>query len=477
VSRRGGIDLERILLLILLGMVALSIVRYVGYRRRFPRPIQVGNLVIEEVDREAAQQRLREVFSQPVILRCLNQEVSLNPRDVSFRLFPERMLDAVWDDRSVQLDPADFLAVMLGGDSRPLPVPVAADYDPQALWQILRTVASRCDRPARPPRLVRSELRFTPAEPSQRLDIEASVPQVVGALLSPLQRQVDLKVIQGDEPSSWRDMDPLQEALQDIVSDFPGVAGIFVKDLATGGELAIHGEVTFSGVSLLKVAIAEEFLRHAGGAPSVEAYGLLTETMTLSDNYASNLLLAEIGGGDPYEGARRLTESMQRVGLVNTFMASPYYNGGGASPHVTTPANTRTGIRVESDPYIQTTPRDIGVLLEMIYQGAKGGGTLIAAYPNDITPAECQAILELMKSNRVGSLLEGGVPEGMPIAHKHGWIDDTWADAGIVFSPGGDYVLVVFLYQQGWLPWEQSAPLIADIAHVTYNYFNMDRQW
>ncbi len=167
---------------------------------------------------------------------------------------------------------------------------------------------------------------------------------------------------------------------------------------------------------------------------------------------------------------------MRRIGLVNTFMATPY-DEDRPPPHIVTPANSRRDVNTEPDPYMQTTPLDMGLLLEMIYQGARGGGTLIAAYPGQITPEECQAMLELMKSNRIGSLIEKGLPEGTPLAHKHGWIGDTHADAGIVFSPGGDYVLVVFLYQQGWLQWERSAPLIASISHVTYNYFNMDDQW
>jgi hypothetical protein len=58
------------------------------------------------------------------------------------------------------------------------------------------------------------------------------------------------------------------------------------------------------------------------------------------------------------------------------------------------------------------------------------------------------------------------------VAHKHGFTGDTHADAALVFSPGGDFVLVVFLYRPEWLEWEESAPLIADIATLTYNYFN-----
>ena len=108
----------------------------------------------------------------------------------------------------------------------------------------------------------------------------------------------------------------------------------------------------------------------------------------------------------------------------------------------------------------------------MIYQCAKGGGTLIAAYPDEITPEECQAMLDIMSQNRIGALIEAGVPEGTRVAHKHGWVGDTHGDAGIVFSPGGDYVLCVYLYHKDWLEWDVSSPLIARVSEATYNYFN-----
>jgi len=77
-----------------------------------------------------------------------------------------------------------------------------------------------------------------------------------------------------------------------------------------------------------------------------------------------------------------------------------------------------------------------------------------------------------MTQNKVGSFLEAGTPSGVPIAHKHGWIGDSHADVGIVFSEGGHYVFSVFLYRPGWLEWELSSEVMADLARATYNYFN-----
>jgi beta-lactamase class A len=94
------------------------------------------------------------------------------------------------------------------------------------------------------------------------------------------------------------------------------------------------------------------------------------------------------------------------------------------------------------------------------------------AYPGGFTVDECNQMIEWMSINRIDSLIEAGVPVGTKVAHKQGFTGDTHVDAGLVFSPGGDFVLIVYLYRPQWLEWEESAPLITDIATATYNYFN-----
>jgi hypothetical protein len=81
-------------------------------------------------------------------------------------------------------------------------------------------------------------------------------------------------------------------------------------------------------------------------------------------------------------------------------------------------------------------------------------------------------MIDAMSTTRTDNLVEVGIPAGTELAHKQSFTGDTHADAAFVFSPGGDFVLVVFLYRPEWLAWEESAPLIADIATATYNYFN-----
>jgi len=49
---------------------------------------------------------------------------------------------------------------------------------------------------------------------------------------------------------------------------------------------------------------------------------------------------------------------------------------------------------------------------------------------------------------------------------------NTLGDAGIVFTPGGNYVLTIFLYHPEQLIWEPASELVATQSEAIYNYFN-----
>jgi beta-lactamase class A len=254
------------------------------------------------------------------------------------------------------------------------------------------------------------------------------------------------------------------------------LGSIFVMDLVTGEEISLNADVALSALSTFKVAIFVEAYRVLDEPPNEYQQQLFVDTAAHSSNFAANLLLHLIAGEEnTYKGADIVTESLRNLGLVNTFMAVPYDAAQVATRPNTymTPANSRTDINVLPDPTIQTTAEDMGTLLSMIYYCSKGGGALLAVYPEDLTPEECQAIIDLMILNEEGNLIRFGVPEGVPVSHKHGWGVATHGDVGIVFSPAADYVLVEYLTGSGdWLQADLSFPVLRDISRITYNFFN-----
>jgi beta-lactamase class A len=370
-----------------------------------------------------------------------------------------------------------FGLYLLGEDPTPVQVPIEGRWNEQKLIQFLSDVATEHDRGMLPPQGDLETLTFSRGQSARWLDIEASLPQVAAALNSASERTADLAVQEGTQPPE-PDLSLLEEMLQWRVADFDGIVGIFLKNLDTGQEVVIHGDVAYAGMSILKIPIMFETYRWLNREPDEETAKLLRETMITSGNFTANLLLRQIGYRQTGEdsaaaGVEVLNRSLQRLGMVNTFMATPY-DTEHLPRHYVTPANSRTDLTTEPDPYMQTTPLDAGRLLEMVYQLSKGGGTLAAAYPGDLTAEEGQAMVDLMLQNHEAILLEGGLPENARLAHKHGYVGDTHADAAIVFTPDVDFVLVVFIYyREGWLG-QLSLPIFADMATASYNYFHID---
>ena len=170
-----------------------------------------------------------------------------------------------------------------------------------------------------------------------------------------------------------------------------------------------------------------------------------------SDNVASDDIMAEL---DPLTGPLVVSNDLKNIGLVNTFMAGFFKAGSDILQRFDTPANQRTDILTQPDVYSQTTSSDMGMLLEDIYQCSEtGGGALIAAYSDKMNKDVCRKIINYLEQDKIGVLLEAGVPEGTQVAMKHGWVNDVRDNvlhdvsaAGIVYTPGGNFVLSAYTY-------------------------------
>lgn len=274
------------------------------------------------------------------------------------------------------------------------------------------------------------------------------------------------------------DLRYLGAVIDDAAADFTSSGGylsLYIQDLQTGDTLIRDPDIAFAGMSLVKIPILLETYRVLDGEPNSYHTQLITQTAALSGNYTANLLLGLISGDDdPYNGTDALTNAMRRLNLYNTFIAAPYDSIPREGRPLTflTPANTRLDINTNPDPNMQTTTRDLGQLLSWIYACATGQPSPLDDYAAGLTTADCEELLQMMTLNNIDSLLEAGIPESVPLAHKHGWIGDTHGDAGIVFSPQGAYTIVVILHRPGWLEWDESSPLIAEISRLAYAHFN-----
>lgn len=455
---------------VLLALLGWQWLRFRADLRVLPPNVSVAGIDVSGMTVEQVLAALEGAYAQPVQLTYQGQPVMLTPESVDFRFDREETRATLEAVRMSRNNLSGFLAYLLRRQPSPVEVAPAVRYSRERLDAFLARVAQQYDRPPQEPVPLPETLTFRAGHPGYELDREAARRQVEAALRSAVHRQAELVVRTGEAPPLQ--MRHLEEMLRIVLADFDGIPSIFVKDLQTGEELEINPDVAYAGMSVLKIAVMLETYRALNEPPTPDQMKLLTETMTVSGNFTANLLLREvIGGGDAYQGVENLTASMRHLGLSNTFMAAPY-DETAPPPAIVTPANARTDLNTRPDPYMQTTAREIGLMLEMIYQCSRGGGALIVAYPGAFTPEECQQMLEMMAHDRIEGMIETGLPPETRFVRKHGWISDTHADAAVVFSPRGDFILVVYLYRPQWLEWEISNQLIQRIATATYNYFN-----
>lgn len=266
----------------------------------------------------------------------------------------------------------------------------------------------------------------------------------------------------------------LAAALDESLQTFDGLASYHVTDLHSGQSIARNADLAISGMSIVKIPILIEAYRALDEPPNAAQTKLITETATLSGNYTANLLLELIAGRpDPFAGAQQVTESVRRLGLYNTFIAVPYDLEPTPRYLATyaTPANQQTELSTNPDSSMQTTVSDMGQLLALLFQCATGQGYLLKAYSGALTHAECLAIIDVMAHNDIDAFIEEGVPPGIPVAHKHGWVGETHGDAGIVQLEEHPYVFVVALHRPGWLLWEESTAIIKAMSALVYAHF------
>ncbi|GAB1422150.1 hypothetical protein MASR2M15_23630 [Anaerolineales bacterium] len=253
---------------------------------------------------------------------------------------------------------------------------------------------------------------------------------------------------------------------------------MFLMNPKTGEALTFGNEYAFSGTSINKIGILAALYKSLDAPPNASLATDIANMMICSENVATNRVLGVIGSGDELTGATLVTRFFRDLGLKNSFLTAPYKIPGreiDTSRPIEYPKTEIDQTKAKPELTNQLTAEDMGWLLASIYQCAyDGSGALIDTFGDAFEPRECRQMLHVMKNNNVDALLKSGVPADTPVAHKHGWIEDTHANASIFFTEGGDYIMVMILHQPEWLDYSESLPVMADASRMVYNYFNPD---
>jgi hypothetical protein len=472
-------------------LLVVELVRYSVQRADYPADMTIGGVAVGGLTPDEASQRLLEVYSTPVQLDYGGAIIQLDPGLIGFSLNTDSMLaeaDLLRTGAPFWSGFWDFLW------NRPSPthaVPLVFTFSEDRLRTYLSAeISSRYDQQPAPARPIPGTTQFKSGNPGRVLDINQAVNLIENALQSPTSRTVTLAAESASpgRPSAAT----LETMLKQIIdaSGFDGLVDLYFLDLQSGEQIhfahsigqdypVIPTDIAFSAASTIKIPIMIAVYQHSDGKLDSQTALLMTQMLDDSSNSAADTLMDQI---DPGRGPLAVTKIMQTLGLQNTFLGMYYAAGSVPLEIFTSPANMRTDIGTNPDTFLQTTPADMGTLLEDIYQCAEdNGGALLAAFPGQITPNACQGMLGYLEKDNVGALIQEGVPEGTVVAHKHGWVTyngimDPVCDAAIVFTPGGNYVLTIYTFHPVQIIWDVISPLYAELSQAVYNYFNLPTQ-
>ncbi len=478
-------------LLAAVGLSSVELVSYSRARSAFAPEQVIAGIPVGGLDRQQAAQRLIEAYDLPVELRYGDAIIHLDPSVVDFQLDLEAMLAAAEIQRAQQSFWVGYWDYLWNRTTPSEEIPLRASFSEQRLRVYLQQeIASRYDKPPTPARPIVGTVNFEPGQPGSVLDIDAAIPLIARALNSLNNRSVNLPIITSSASRpAFQNLEILLKQTIDL-SGFDGITGLYLLDLQNMAEIhfgyrqlqnipVVPTDIAFTASSIIKIPILVSVYRRIGDQPDAETLKLISDMIDKSGNEAADWLMDRVIGTN--RSPLAIGTDMRDLGLQNTFLAGYFYAGAPLLELVKTPANQRTDVFTDPDPYSQTTPSDMGMLLQDIYLCAEnGGGSLPAVFPDQITQNECRQMIEYLARNKIGVLIEAGVPDGTRVAHKHGWVSvngiiNTIGDAGIVYTPGGNYILVIFLYHPQQLVWEPASKLIADLSRAVYNYYNIPR--
>ena len=455
-----------------LGWLLVKYAQFNQSRTLLPSNVAIGEVNVGDLGVSEAVSRTANTLQQPIILRYQNETIPVTPEMLEFSVNPvilRLQLDQLIDQqRGIGRFPA-----WLMGNIAPQHLDLPFLYSDAKLSTLLRAISKQYDRTPQDAKADAAKLSISPTRDGQMMDVAMAAQQVVAALVSINNRTVDLPV--DIVPASRASTAILAELVQNrvaafIKADVSNEVGIYIKDLRSGQEFVLNGNVAVSARGWLKLAFLVEAYRSLGDNVIPEIRAQLAEVITTDNRAVGDEVLKKLGNGDVGAGLAQFNDMFRRIGLKNTFMAQPF-NQQLTPVFIVTPANAAVGLKPSLDPNAQSTVIDIGALLESLDQCRKNVGSFSVVFAGKLNNVHCEQILELVGQNKVVGLLDLALPN-TTVLHRQSWDDYNHGDAAIVRSPGGDYVLVVMLSSANKLDWGTTVPMMNDVARAAYGFFN-----
>lgn len=253
----------------------------------------------------------------------------------------------------------------------------------------------------------------------------------------------------------------LDQEFRKIVSPVADKVGIYFIDLESGRELSINGERKSPGASIVKVPImaAAFHLAESGslemskiiklrkedklGGSGVLQWmkpgkeytirNLIRMMIVLSDNTATRLIVRQMS-------LAAINDYMLSLGLIGTRIVD--------ATMLNEPPKEALNL---------TTAADMAHLIALIKR------------PGTFTAEAREEMLSHMQNQRYRWGIWRGVPKGILVADKTGNVQGVLNDAGIVYSPAGNYIISILT--SGFMYKKDARRIINKISDATYQIY------
>jgi beta-lactamase class A len=268
----------------------------------------------------------------------------------------------------------------------------------------------------------------------------------VGALFFSLLALVAQPVAAASSPNLLS----LEQQLNSMVAGKSADVGIAALDLNSGETVSIKGNTPFPMASTVKVAVAALYLAQVdNGRRSLDdningqsARSLMKRMLVHSDNQATDILLADLGGPS----------------AVHAWLQANGVSGLRVDRTISELLHARRDLWDRRD---SSTPMAMVDLLRRIYKAEL------------IKPDSRNFLLDLMAQCQTGRNRMKALLPGVPVEHKTGTLDGLADDVGFMTMPDGHRVAVAIFTRGG----NDRPRTIAETARVIYDGFKAIFTW
>jgi beta-lactamase class A len=243
-------------------------------------------------------------------------------------------------------------------------------------------------------------------------------------------------------------LQPLEQRLAAMAVENPGEYGFAALDLATGESMSFNGNQAFPMASTMKIAVAAAYLGEVDSGrrtlddpiAGTSALELMDAMITHSDNRATDLLIASLGG----------------PAAIDNWLRSHNLAGIRVDRTIAQLLSARRDLRDIRD---SSTPTAMLGLLRLIDSGPA------------LRPQSRRLLLDMMRRCATGSnRIRGILPPGATVEHKTGTLSGYTGDVGFLTTPGGRRIAVAFFARGG----SNRPAVIATAARAIYDAFGAE---